>query len=123
MNFIQNCGVVLKIGLLTPPPTFVTAGEDVCGELAQRVLKIARRLVQIGRFSWRRCGGGCGCRWRLRPRNGTELQLNEHHVIAQSHREVERRLAAEELIHLRVVERLQRLHDTNLRTLRLHTGK
>jgi len=70
-------------------------------------------VVVDGRASvGRGCGGG----------DGRQLQLDEHHVIAQAHRQIQRSFARKEIVHLAVVKALQRLHDALLGTLRQQTG-
>jgi len=48
-----------------------------------------------------------------------QLQLDEHHVVAEAHAQVKRGLAAKKVINLRVVKRFQRLHNRVLGTLSL----
>jgi len=56
---------------------------------------VAVMIVAAGVTAGARLTGGRRC-WGY----GGQLQLDQHHVIAQSHRQIKRRLAGQEVIHL-----------------------
>lgn len=75
------------------------------------------------RRGWGRLGGGRlgsrGLTLRAGRRDRRELQLDEHHVIAEAHRQVQGGLAREEVVHLGVAQALEGLHDALLGPLGL----
>lgn len=68
-----------------------------------------------------RASGGCR-RGGGRVRGGTQLELHEHHVVPEPHRQVQRRSTTQEIVHLRVAEGFERLHDALFGSHRLETG-
>lgn len=99
--------------------TFVPPGEDVGGQPPERVLQVPGGLHEAGRAGGRgrRSGRGRGRRGRPAARHGAQLQLDEHHVVAEPHAQVQRRLTAQELVHLGVVQGLEGLHYADLGAL------
>lgn len=79
--------------------TIRQASDVVATAAAATVIAAAAAAVAVMIVAVTAGGARLSSGWRRRGYGG-QLQLDQHHVVAQSHRQIKRRLTGQEVIHL-----------------------